>query len=127
MICINHFENDCYEIKSRKYYLKNLATPTIFREQRDENKSTEVDETDPPNETHEAHDPEKEIKFLREYVAKLESEKETTEKRLKEIIELQSSKISNLRQENDRITGKLKELCNDEFVCFAIGENPKVH
>lgn len=119
LLCLKHFENHTYEIKSNKYFLKKSSIPTIFADSIDECETTVDCETRQDCEN--CQSKENEIKFLRQLIAK----KETTEESLRQTIELQSTQMEALKEEILKSKEFNKQFDSD-LARFAIDDNPRV-
>lgn len=129
LVCINHFEEGSYEIKSKKYSLKKFTVPTVFTEtintiqvledQAIECQSTKISECS------KCADAEKEVQFLRQCLAGMESEKEAIEHNLKMSIDTQLEQIKTLT-EKVRLLEEVNAKFQTDFARFIIDDNSEV-
>lgn len=134
LVCINHFQENDYEIKYNKYHLKKNAVPKIFEISTNINDSIVAPEVTIQNQNSqkvqsqcmECLNLEKEIQILRKYVASLESQNETTLEELKSSTEMQQK----LAQQLNEIRQDVKEMemqLSSDLVRFAVSDDPKVN
>lgn len=111
-------------MKSSKYSLNRNSVPTIFLENdtNDLECETESIQVEVNNNQERA---EKEILFLRQYVATLEIDIETIKKKSEELSDMQSKKIQALTAEVNELKKRNAHLESD-FVQFVIKDDPKV-
>lgn len=120
LICINHFDPSCYDIKLDKILPKLTALPTIFPTPKEKT----VEETRTENRAATVN-AEKEIQFLREYVAGQEREYELTSERLQMKIDAKDLEISLLKEKVCRLEEANSKFETD-FAAFAVDDDEKV-
>lgn len=128
MICADHFENETYNIKSQKYFLKPFAVPTIFLPMQIQTaKETTESQVTISNECSNSNclSAEKEIKFLRECLSGFEQEKARVEKRLQILIDEQSEEIMNLKEKVSRLE-RINTRYQSDFARYVVDNDPKV-
>lgn len=121
---MEHFEKECFEIKSNRYVLQQSALPTIFPTVEKPREKQTAEETPTENRATTINS-ENEIQFLRACVAGLEQEIESTKIQLQVIIDNQIEEIRLLKEEVHRLEEANSKFQTD-FVAFAVDDDEKV-